>query len=379
MRDPSRGLLWPTTTPTPDTLLDYWLPRLTGAQLRALLFLVRETYGFRRPDAMVGLSIPQFLHGKRRDDRQVCGCGLKSKTSLRRALHELEGLALVYRHRPEGGEPADTSCSYRLLVARHPVTPESEGFRPLSSTALPDAIFDIWLERLSDAELRVLLYISRHTLGWRKEIDVIGIAQFTHGIRTKDGRIVDEGCGVKTEKFIYQALNGLEEYGLITRLRRYRKDGGHLTTAYSLRFSGDRPSLPPRPTRATPGEALLSDSRRAWPPETREEMPIREGTVTTGEGGQFAREQGGIFNRTPLPITTGEGSHSRPDSTVIDNVIGGQRQRDDNIHADNKHTINKHRINKHRDNRCALRTARLWTRKRRLPPPRAIRAIRLPR
>src|SRR5215469_3986076 len=39
------GFESPSTTAAPDTLFDFWLPRLSGTQLRILLFLIRRCYG----------------------------------------------------------------------------------------------------------------------------------------------------------------------------------------------------------------------------------------------------------------------------------------------------------------------------------------------
>ncbi len=66
-----------------------------------------------------------------------------------------------------------------------------------TTTPVPDEIFDEWLAVLGHAELRVLLYIVRRTFGFDKRGgDTISYRQFTDGITTRDGRVLDRGCGV---------------------------------------------------------------------------------------------------------------------------------------------------------------------------------------
>ncbi len=208
------GFASSNTTGTPDTLFDYWLPRLTGAQLRVLLFLIRRCYGptHQIDPSAVRISLPQFQKGTTgRDGRTTCGCGIASKSTLTGALKSLEGLGLIVKVMAMDGRGGSGTNTYRLVVRDHPATRVEDGFHPLNTTPTPDDLFDVWLDRLSDVELRILLYIVRHTLGWRKAQDAIDPGQFMKGIQTRDGRVVDEGCGVKTREFLYQALGGLEK------------------------------------------------------------------------------------------------------------------------------------------------------------------------
>ena len=154
---------------------------MPGAQLRILLFLNRRCYG---PDGhltheAVAVSAKQLLHGGCfPNGRRFRGCGIRNKTTLQKAVAGLEVLGLVRKVRttaPRGGDGANV---YQLCVRDHPETPSTAGFRPLNTTPVPNELYDYWLTCLSDAELRVLLYIVRHTLGWRKARDVISPQQF---------------------------------------------------------------------------------------------------------------------------------------------------------------------------------------------------------
>ena len=85
MADTTRGFAGATATPTPDDLFDYWLPRPTGPELRALLYLIRRTLGFRKHADTV--SLRQFMEGVRAPDGRVfdegCGFGIARRSPAR--------------------------------------------------------------------------------------------------------------------------------------------------------------------------------------------------------------------------------------------------------------------------------------------------------
>ena len=56
-----------------------------------------------------------------------------------------------------------------------------------TTTPLPDEIYDLWAPQLGEAELKVLLYIVRRTLGFRKATDVF--------VKPKGNQVADRnGC-----------------------------------------------------------------------------------------------------------------------------------------------------------------------------------------
>jgi len=107
-----------------------------------------------------------------------------------------------------------------------------------TTTPLPDEIYDEWAPMLGEAELKVLLYIVRRTLGFRKDADAISLAQFTSGVVTRDGRTLDRGCGVTSRRHIVRALAALEDKGLIRTSKGRTRTGGHAVTVYALRWEG---------------------------------------------------------------------------------------------------------------------------------------------
>ncbi|MBN1429062.1 MAG: replication protein, partial [Anaerolineae bacterium] len=114
----------------------------------------------------------------------------------------------------------------------------SKGFSRPTTTPTPDELFDIWLPQLSGSELKVLLYIVRRTMGFKKDADTISISQICSGIRTRDGRVLDQGTGLSRNTVI-QAIKGLTEKGLVRVERGQDERGIHETNTYRLRFRGD--------------------------------------------------------------------------------------------------------------------------------------------
>ncbi len=111
-----------------------------------------------------------------------------------------------------------------------------KGFKRPNYTQVPDQLFDELMSELSDAELRVLLYIVRRTFGFEKEADSISYNQFLKGIRKKDGTVLDRGCGIKGPQHIRAALQSLEEKEIIVAHRTTAPKGNKTTTVYALRF-----------------------------------------------------------------------------------------------------------------------------------------------
>ena len=113
-----------------------------------------------------------------------------------------------------------------------------DGFEPANTTPVPDVLFDKLLPHLNEAQLKVMLYIIRRTLGFKKTSDAISLKQFRYGITTKDGKKLDEGCGLKNYTSIIKALNALEQMGCMESEKKETDDGDAATTVYRVHFRG---------------------------------------------------------------------------------------------------------------------------------------------
>lgn len=108
-----------------------------------------------------------------------------------------------------------------------------QGFQSPNYTPVPDELFDLLLAHLSGAELKVLLYIARRTFGFKKSSDDISFNQICSGIKTKDGRVLDEGTGL-SKSTAQVAIRGLLEKNVIMAVRRQSPERGNEPTTYAL-------------------------------------------------------------------------------------------------------------------------------------------------
>lgn len=82
------GFRKPTYTMVPDELFDELLADLTGSELKALLYITRRTFGFKKESDNISLN--QMLSGIRTKDGRILdrGTGL-AKSTLVSALKSL--------------------------------------------------------------------------------------------------------------------------------------------------------------------------------------------------------------------------------------------------------------------------------------------------
>jgi hypothetical protein len=110
-----------------------------------------------------------------------------------------------------------------------------KGFISPRYTQVPDELFDKLMAYLSGAELKVLLYIIRRTFGFKKEADHISLKQICHGIKTREGEILDKGTGLSLST-VQIALKGLLEKNCVVTERNRSKKNGDEPTTYSLQM-----------------------------------------------------------------------------------------------------------------------------------------------
>jgi phage replication O-like protein O len=107
------------------------------------------------------------------------------------------------------------------------------GFQFPTTTPVPDEVLDVLMPQLSGAELKVLLYICRRTFGFKKESDTISLHQIAHGIKTRDGRVLDGGTGL-CKRHVQRALKVLEKKNIIKVTRKVDETGLNEVNTYSL-------------------------------------------------------------------------------------------------------------------------------------------------
>lgn len=112
-----------------------------------------------------------------------------------------------------------------------------------NTTQVPDQYLDELLPLLTGGELKVLLYITRRTFGFKKSSDTISLSQMLSGIRTRDGRRLDRGCGL-SKKTLLESIRSLRDQNIILTERRRSVERGDEPTCYRLNIIGhDQPRI----------------------------------------------------------------------------------------------------------------------------------------
>ena len=113
------GYASPNYTMVPDELFDEQLPDLSGAELKALLYIIRRTFGFKKDSDNISLN--QLLHGitTRAGERLDRGTGL-SRSTLVAALKGLAEKNLIIVEQRSSAEKGNEATNYRLNLLYHP-------------------------------------------------------------------------------------------------------------------------------------------------------------------------------------------------------------------------------------------------------------------
>jgi DNA-binding MarR family transcriptional regulator len=123
-------------------------------------------------------------------------------------------------------------------------------------TTIPNYFLDHIAPNLSASELRVMLYIYRHTLGYQKLADSLSYDQFLNGITSGDGRQIDEGTRISRGSLV-GALASLEAKGLIER--KHKKGAGKaLTTTFQILFNGFPVPTSPAVKTTSPNQVYIN-------------------------------------------------------------------------------------------------------------------------
>jgi hypothetical protein len=171
------------------------------------------------------------------------------------------------------------------------------GFDSPRYTPTPDQIFDELLAPglLTEAELRVLLYIVRRTFGWKKELDNISLSQITGGIVKRDGTRLDWGAGIAKSSAV-RAIKGLVEKGVIISRHNFREDGGSDVTTFALRMRD--PDDPPYGRGTAPTSVQNEATRPLYRRETQGGSTIEHGESRNETEGSSTVKQAGSRNGT---------------------------------------------------------------------------------
>jgi len=110
-------------------------------------------------------------------------------------------------------------------------------------TQSPNMLIDILPQIETVSEVKVILYILRHTWGYHDTEKKITLDEFENGRKRKDGSRIDKGTGL-TVPSIRDGLKRAQEHGFIT-VEIDDRDKGRVKKFYSLTMKQDANSLHP--------------------------------------------------------------------------------------------------------------------------------------
>ncbi|MDP9349929.1 MAG: replication protein [Chloroflexota bacterium] len=257
----------PTWTPVPDLLITFWLPQLSGSELKIALYVVRHTFGYHRDAATIPFD--RFLNGTfARDGRRLdWGAGVR-KTQLTESLADLAECGILVRRRQQDQRGGDAPSAYALNLRGKETEPGPRPTdygvpAPYAFTPVPNQVFDVLLPHLKERHLKTLLYITHHTSGLKRRHADITRSQMLRGTITPDHRILDRGVGI-SERPLDAALKDLAEMGVIFREEQRSPQGGALPTRYGLNVAPTGIDTPvasgiPLPVDSGEGVPVLSE------------------------------------------------------------------------------------------------------------------------
>jgi len=123
------------TTAVPDAFFDELLPLLNGAELKAMLYIIRRTLGFKKTTDTI--SFNQFLHGITTKNDKVLdkGCGVKDRTTLSKALARLEALNCITTTKSKNDKKENEVTAYSIKFRSQGVVGKS--YHPSRENRLP--------------------------------------------------------------------------------------------------------------------------------------------------------------------------------------------------------------------------------------------------
>jgi DNA-binding transcriptional ArsR family regulator len=105
-------------------------------------------------------------------------------------------------------------------------------------TEFNHAIFDEMLSQIDNlAELKIVMYVHRHTIGWSQTEVHISVQEFMTGRKSRSGEPLDRGTGL-SERSVQNGIKKAVEDGYITR----RQEGTRVY--FSLKMAQDNQQAP---------------------------------------------------------------------------------------------------------------------------------------
>lgn len=109
---------------------------------------------------------------------------------------------------------------------------------------VPNLFFELMAHGMKECELKVTLYILRHTWGYQEFEDGrrITLDEFINGRKTRKGDRIDSGCGLKSKTSVLEGLEKAIERGTIT-IESDDSDMARKERYYTIKMKSDVQNL----------------------------------------------------------------------------------------------------------------------------------------
>ena len=243
----------------PQEITDDQLSGFTEGELKVLLSVVRATNGGQREG--IALSVRVLCRGALPDILPGRGTGLSPRTvQAACAALEAAGYLRITRRVAPDGSGMPSLFSLPLLTPgiasaadKHPS--RFPGYMSGKRARLPLLVIDRLLAELSGAELKVLLYVLRHTFCLGVADEVMPMARL----------VENSGLSLRHTRL---AVAGLATRGLIVVQHRQDAERGKLPSRFGVRVLGETVPFSPPPTgmpvRVRAEEATADAARPVW-------------------------------------------------------------------------------------------------------------------
>lgn len=293
----------------PQELIDDQLASFTEGELKVMLAVVRATNGGQREG--IALSVRVLCHGALADVLPGRGTGLSART-VQAACSTLETagyLRVVRRIAPDGsGLPSQFSLPLLMpgmLSSPEAVSPRFPGYAAARRVRLPLLVIDRLLGELSGAELKVLLYVLRHTFCLGLPDEVMPMARL----------VENTGLSLRHTRL---AVAGLSTRGIVLVQHRQDPERGKLPSRFGVRVLGEAApfssvaSAAGLAARGARGEESQAEpTRPVWLVPTQVEEPTPAATPAPAAILQVFPQQG-----TALPQPAAPAAAAQPAANV---------------------------------------------------------------
>lgn len=271
-------------------IIDDQLAGFTEGELKVMLSVTRATNGGQRES--VPLSVRVLCEGGAPDTLPGRGTGLSPRTvqAACTALETAGYLRITRRIAPDGsGLPSLFTLPLNVHGMRgsgEQVSARFPGYAAGRRVRLPLLVFDKLLAELSGAELKVLLYVLRHTFCVGAADEIMPMARL----------VENAGLSLRHTRL---AVTGLTARGVIQVQHRQDPERGKLPSQFGIKVIGEAapfttvPAVPGMQARtARTEEPACEQVRPVWllptaeaeaTAETRLEVPTKEQNVTAPE------------------------------------------------------------------------------------------------